>query len=97
MNSPKNSRLFALAVVPMLAAGLFFALQMNTDENATGGPVSPGIIAPEGQGAEPFTIVPSDGKTKIEYRNILFNDSGKDKAYGSEKASGAPPAGFFHM
>jgi hypothetical protein len=97
MNSPKYSTLFAMAAVPIFVVGLFFVLQMHTDDNATGGLISPGIITPEGQGSEPFSIIPADKGTKIEYRNILFNDSKEDKAYGSAKTPGAPPAGFFHM
>jgi hypothetical protein len=94
MNSPKNPRLFALAAVPMLAIGLFFALQMDTDDNPTGIPISPGYITPQGQGSEPPSIVPGDRETKIEYRNILFNHGGTDEAYGSGGALSAPPAGF---
>jgi hypothetical protein len=73
MNSPKKSRLFAMAVLPVLAVGLFFVLQTNPDNNTTGVQISPGIIMPDGQGlqgTEPFSIVPGDTETKIEYRNI---------------------------
>ncbi len=93
MTSSKDSRLFILAVIPVLAAGLFFALQMDMDKNQAGVPVSPGIMTPEDQGSEPPSIVPGDRETtKIQYRNILLKGVSKDKAFGSEKVSGAVSA-----
>jgi hypothetical protein len=88
MKSPKNSRLFAMTVFPVIALGLLFALQTNTDNNPTGMQIAPGIIIPDGRGSDPFSIVPGDNGTKIEYRNILSDDT--------EKPAGAPPAWFFH-
>jgi hypothetical protein len=70
----KGSRLFVLAMVPVLAVGMFFALQTDMDKDSQATPFHPGIVTPEDQGLAPLPIVPDDReKTKVEYRNILFN------------------------
>lgn len=69
-----GSRLFCLAVVPVLAAGLVFALQSDSDRNTTGTPSPPGTLIPGDQGWGSPLIVPGDSdSTKIEYRNIFFS------------------------
>jgi hypothetical protein len=73
MNVSKNSSLFGLVVVPVLVAGLFFALRMNVDNDTPVPPPLPGIVIPGDQGSAPPSIVPHDSDpTKIEYRNVLF-------------------------
>ena len=82
MNLLKGSRLFVLAVVPVLAAGMFFALQIDTDKDSQAIPYHPGIVTPEDQGSAPLPIIPDDrGKTKVEYRNILFNRGNQDETF----------------
>jgi hypothetical protein len=82
MNLLKGSSLFVLAVVPVLAAGLFFALQTDMDKDSQAIPYHPGIVTPEDQGAAPLSIVPGDReKTKVEYRNILFNRGNEDETF----------------
>ena len=81
MNSLKGSRLFVLAVLPVFAAGMFLALQTDMDKDSHAIPF-PGIITPEDQGSAPLSIIPGDReKTKVEYRNILFNRGSVDETF----------------
>jgi len=82
MNLLKGSRLFALAVLPVLVAGMFFALQTDMDKDKQAIPYHPRVFTPEDQGSAPLSIVPSDReKTKVEYRNILFNRGSEDETF----------------
>jgi hypothetical protein len=91
MNSKKHSRLFGLALLPVLAAGLFLTLQ--TDLGSLGkdskeNPTFPGAITPGDQDIGSPSIIPSDRDTKnIEYRNIVFSRD-NDKASGSAATPG---------
>ncbi len=76
MNLYKVSRLFVRAVVPVFAAGLVFILHPYLDKDRQAIPSPPVIVVPEGDGSESLSIIPGDEeKTKVEYRNILFNRS----------------------
>jgi hypothetical protein len=82
MNLLKVSRLFVLAALPVLAAGMFLALQTDMDKDSQAIPYYPGIITPQDQGSAPLSIVPGDReKTKVEYRNILFNRDSVDETF----------------
>ena len=82
MNLLKGSRLFALAVLPVLAAGMFFALQTDMDKDSQAIPYHPRVIIPEGQESAPLSIVPGDReKTKVEYRNIRFNRGSENETF----------------
>jgi hypothetical protein len=68
-----------MAVIPVLAAGLVFALQSDSDKNTTGTWSSPGTVIPGDQGWGSPLIVPGErDSTKIECRNIFFG-RGDDK------------------
>ena len=74
----RHSRLFGLAVVPVLVFGLFLALQSNTYNDDVQSPLPPNIVSPGDRGSESPAIIPSDrDMTKIEYRNIVFMDNGE--------------------
>ncbi len=74
--------LFVLAVLPVFAAGMFFVLQTDMDKDTQSIPYHPRIITPEDQGSAPLSIVPGDReKTKVEYRNILFNRGNEDETF----------------
>jgi len=72
MNLFKSSRIIGLAMVPMLAVGLFLVLQSDLDKDTTvNQPPSSSIIPDRKPG--PPSIIPGDrDSTKIEYRNISF-------------------------
>ncbi len=98
MNLSKYSRLFSLAVTPVLIAGLFFALRMNADKDAPQTQPLPGITIPQDQGSEPPSIVPHDSDpAKIEYRNVLFNGNSEGRSQGLVKTSVAASAGSIHI
>jgi len=82
MNFLKVYSLFVLAVLPVFAAGMFFVLQTDMDKDTQSIPYHPQIITPEDQGSAPLSIVPGDReKTKVEYRNILFNRGNEDETF----------------
>jgi len=91
MNLLKNPRLFSLILSPVVAIGLFFALQTNPQNSLQESPIfPPGTITPDDQGAGAPSIIPSDrDPSKIEYRNIIFRGNGADKAVESSTAPGA--------
>jgi hypothetical protein len=79
MNLLKLHKLFRLPLLPVLAVGLFFALQTDIDKGSKESPISPpSVIVPGGQGyPQSPSIVPDRDKTQIEYRNIIFKQDNR--------------------
>ena len=89
MKLVRFSRLFGLAVVPVLFFGLFFAVQSDTYKDEMQNPVAPNTVAPGDRGPGWHSIIPGDGDTtKIEYRNIMFMDGG-ERSFGPATSGAA--------
>jgi hypothetical protein len=83
MKLSKHYRLVGLAVLPVLVFGLLMAVQSNDDMT---NPLPPNTLAPGDEGYGSPSIIPDGDTTKIQYRNILFMDSG-EKISGRAVAS----------
>ncbi len=98
MNLLKDSWLFGLAVVPVLVAGLFFALQPNVDKDTTINPLPPSTFTPGDPGSGSPSIIPGDrDTTKIEYRNIVFSRDSGERAFGWAEESGVAHREFLYI
>ena len=84
MTLKKISRVFVLAIIPIMA-GLLLASQANADKSVTR-PSTPGIILPGDNGRESLSIIPAEDEAtiKVQYRRILYGrDKDKDTSGGT--------------